>query len=95
MRLVIDMQGIQLSTSDSMSQTLRALFKALIRNRGEHDVVLALNGHMSDSIQPIRAEFEEYLQPQNIRIWYPPKPVKNSSSANQWRREVTQCIRPA
>jgi glycosyltransferase involved in cell wall biosynthesis len=94
MRIVIDMQGAQLESqfrgadADAMS-----LAQAVLRNRGEHEIVLALSGLLADTIEPIRAAFRDSLPPENARIWYAPGPTRDCQLGNAWRRKVAERIR--
>ena len=58
MRIVIDMQGAQTeSRFRGIGRYVLALTQALVRNRGEHEIILALNGLFDETIQPIRDTF--------------------------------------
>lgn len=96
MRIVIDMQGAQSeSRFRGIGRYTLALAQAIVRNRGEHDIFLALNGLLSDSIEPIRAAFAGLLPQENIRVWYAPVPVRECEPGNEWRGEVAERIREA
>ncbi|HQT03980.1 MAG TPA: glycosyltransferase [Thiotrichales bacterium] len=69
--------------------------QAIVRNRGEHEVVLALSGLFPDTIEPIRDAFEGLLPLENIRAWYAPGPVLEGEPGNEKRREVAELIREA
>jgi glycosyltransferase involved in cell wall biosynthesis len=69
--------------------------QAIVRNRGDHEIILALNGLFPDTIEPIRAAFDSLLPQENIRVWYVPGPVRDLESANEGRREVAEIIREA
>ena len=88
MRIVIDMQGAQSSGSRhrGIGRYTMALAQAMVRNRGEHEIVLALSGLFPESIEPIRAAFADLLPQEKIRVWYAPVPVNFHESANLARR---------
>ena len=69
--------------------------EAVIRNRGEHEVILALNGSLHQSIEPIRNAFEGLLSQENIRVWHSPIPHNNREPDNDTRREIAELIREA
>lgn len=93
MRIVIDMQGAQSSNRDrGIGRYTLSLTQAIARNRGEHEVVLALNGLFPDTIEPIRSAFDSVLPQENIRVWYAPGPVAALDSANDWRRESAERV---
>lgn len=96
MRIVIDMQGAQAeSRYRGIGRYSMALAQAIVRNRGEHEVVLALNGNLSDSIRPIRQAFAHLLPQDNIRLWFAPGPIRASDSESASRRKVAELIREA
>lgn len=94
MRIVIDMQGAQSSSSwnRGIGRYTMSLVFAIIRNRGEHEVFLALNGAFPESISRIRASFADCLPRDSIRIWYSPTPTAGIHSANDWRRQSGELI---
>lgn len=96
MRIVLDLQGAQgdgrfhRTGHDSL-----ALALAIARNRGEHEIVLALNGLFPDTIESVRALFHGVLPQENIRVWHAPGPVRACEPGNGWRREIAERIREA
>ncbi len=96
MRIVIDMQGAQTeSRFRGIGRYTLAFAQAVVRNRGEHEVLLALSGLFPDTIEPIRAAFEGLLPQENIRVWHAVGPVNDEDPSNQERREVAEVMREA
>jgi len=97
MRIVIDMQGAQSigSRSRGIGRYTRSLAKAIIRNRGGHEVLLALNGLFPETIEPIRAAFAGLLPQDNIRVWQTMGRVSSNDVNNEWRRQVAELTREA
>ena len=96
MRIVIDMQGAQTeSRFRGIGRYTLAFAQAIVRNRGEHEVLLALSGLFPDTIEPIRAAFEGLLPQENIRVWHAPGPVREEDPNNHSRREVAELVREA
>ncbi len=96
MRIVIDMQGTQTeSRFRGIGRYTTSFGKAVVRNRDEHEIILALSGLLPDTIEPIRAAFDGLLPQDNIRVWHAPGPVKDIHPANESRREVAELIREA
>ncbi|MEN6587088.1 MAG: glycosyltransferase [Sulfuricella sp.] len=94
MRVVIDMQGAQTeSRYRGIGRYTLSLAQAIARNRGEHEIILALSGLFPDTIESIRAAFDGLLPQENIRVWYAPGPVREWEPGNDWRREVAERIR--
>jgi glycosyltransferase involved in cell wall biosynthesis len=96
MRMVIDMQGAQSeSRFRGIGRYTLSLALAIARNRGEHEIILALSGLFPERIEPIRAAFDGLLPQENIRVWHAQGPVRECEPANRWRREVAERIREA
>lgn len=96
MRIVIDMQGAQTeSRFRGIGRYTVALAQGIVRNRGKHEVILALSGLFPDTIEPIRAEFDSLLPQESIRVWHAPGPVREGEAGNTWRRQVAELIREA
>lgn len=94
MRLVIDLQGAQTASRHrGIGRYSVSLAQALVRNRGEHEVIIALNGLFSDTIEPIRAAFDGLLSQENIRVWNVPGRVMEQEIDNQIRRQVAELVR--
>lgn len=96
MRIVIDMQGAQTeSRFRGIGRYSLSLAQGIVRNRGEHEVYLVLNGMLGDSIDSIRTAFIGLLPQSHIRVWYAEGPVADSGPANLARRQVAERIRQA
>jgi glycosyltransferase involved in cell wall biosynthesis/SAM-dependent methyltransferase len=89
MRLVIDMQGAQSASSRfrGIGRYTLALTRAMVRHRGQHEIILCLSGLFPDSIAVLREAFSELLSPENIQVWQAPGPVnaRNPDNAERWR----------
>lgn len=97
MRIVIDLQGAQSSGSRhrGIGRYSLSLAQAIARNRGGHEVLIALNGLFADTIAPIRLAFAGLLPPESLRVWHSPGPVSHSDGGNQWRRKTAELLREA
>jgi len=96
MRIVIDMQGAQTeSRFRGIGRYSLSLTNEIVKQRGEHEIIIALNGLFPETIEPIRSEFDGLLPQENIRVWYTPGPVRECESNNKWRRQAAECIREA
>lgn len=94
MRLVIDLQGAQASNRHrGIGRYSLSLVQGLVRNRGEHEVFIALNGLFPDTIELIRAAFDRLLPQDNIRVWMAPGPVNALDAAHDARRQVAELLR--
>lgn len=96
MRIVIDMQGAQTeSRYRGIGRYTVALTQAIVRNRGEHEIILVLNGLFPDTIEPVRAAFEGLLPQSNIRVWYAAGPIREAEAGNESRRRAAELVREA
>lgn len=96
MRIVIDMQGAQTASRfRGIGRYTVSFAKALVRNRGDHEIILALSGLFPETIQPIRDAFRELLPQENIRVWFVPGPTRELDESNQKRRDVAELVREA
>lgn len=94
MRIVIDMQGAQAGNGQrGIGRYTLSLSMAIARARGQHDIVLALNGALPAWIEHIRATFAGLLPPDAIRVWDCPVPVASAEPANDWRRQSAELLR--
>ena len=93
MRIVIDMQGAQtVSRFRGIGRYTLNFVKALARNRGRHEIYLALNGLFKDTIEPIRVAFDELLPQENIRVFSVSGPVREIDPRNKYRRESAELL---
>lgn len=96
MRIVIDLQSAQIDCAlHRLDSPALLLAQALVRQRGEHEVLLALSGLLPDTIEMVRAAFDGLLPQRHIRVWQAPGPVCGSEPANTWRRAVAERVREA
>jgi glycosyltransferase involved in cell wall biosynthesis len=97
MRIVIDMQGAQTTGSRNrgIGRYSLSLALAMVRNRGENEILLALNGLFPNTIETIRAAFDGFLPQENIRVWSAVTPVSSNNKANNWRRQSAELVREA
>lgn len=97
MRIVIDLQAAQSTGSRTrgIGRYSLSLALAIARNRGEHEVLIALNGLFPGTIEPIRAAFDGLLPQENIRVWSAVSPVASIDTDNDWRRNSAELVREA
>ena len=94
MRIVIDLQGAQTeSRHRGIGRYSLSLALAMVRNRGKHEILIALSGLFPDTVEPIRAEFDGLLPQENILLWQAPTPVCTKEHDNFWRHNVAERIR--
>lgn len=96
MRLVIDLQGAQAASRErGIGRYSLQLAQALARNRGNHELLIALNGAFAETIEAIRAAFEGLLPQNKIIVWEAPSPVSGIDPVNVQRRQIAERVREA
>ena len=92
MRIVLDLQGAQTaSRTRGIGRYTTAFATALVRNRGEDEIILALNGLFPETIEPIREAFRGLLPRDHIRVWEAPGPIA-AGAGNEPRRRRAELI---
>jgi glycosyltransferase involved in cell wall biosynthesis len=96
MRVVIDFQGGQSeSRSRGIGRYSLSLLKAILRNKGEHEIIVVLSNAFSETIEPIRQELDGLIDQKNIRVWSAVWPVRECDERNGWRREAAELVHAA
>lgn len=95
MRVVIDLQGVQSpgSRHRGIGRYSLAVAEAMVRQAGEHEVWLALNGAIPDTIESLRAAFDTLIPQQRIVTWDAVAPVGDLETSNIWRRQTSEVLR--
>jgi glycosyltransferase involved in cell wall biosynthesis len=87
------MQGAQTASRfRGIGRYTLALVQEMARQRGEHEMLLALNAAYADTIEPIRAAFVELLPFDAIRVFEVPSPVGGHDAANDARRKAAELM---
>jgi len=97
MRILIDLQAGQShgSRNRGIGRYSLALVKAMVRQKGEHEIIIGLSDCFPEAIDAIRGEFKGLLPQDNIRVWNSLKEVASWTDANNWRRHSMQKMREA
>lgn len=96
MRIVIDLQGAQTeSRFRGIGRYSLAFARAVVKHRGDHEVILALNGMLGESVDQIRAVFEPLLPKECVRVWSAPGPVRSELVGADERRQRAEFVREA
>ncbi len=95
MRIVIDLQGAQtpFSRNRGVGRYTIELAKAMAQNPMGHEIILALNGAFPDTIESIRAEFDETLPQENIKVWQQFFDTATLKLENAWREKAGKILR--
>jgi glycosyltransferase involved in cell wall biosynthesis len=96
MRIVIDLQGAQCgSRNRGIGRYSLNLVLGMCRNRGAHEILIALSDLFPDTIESLREVFHGILPPTAIRVWSSPPSVAWSDPENSHRRKSAELIREA
>ncbi len=95
MRLVLDLQACQTSGSRfrGIGRYSAALAVAMLRQAGEHECWIALNGAFPASVDAVRKDFANLVAPERIRVWNPIGAVEACDPANTGRRRLAEVLR--
>ena len=96
MKIVVDLQGAQTeSRYRGIGRYSLALAQAMAQRPRGHDIWLALNALLPESVEPIRAAFDSLIPQEKILVWQAVGPVADARPGNRWRRETGECLREA
>lgn len=94
MRIVIDLQGAQTeSRYRGIGRYSMSLAKAIVRNAGDHEIIIALSDSFPDTIMPIRNEFKGLVPKEKIVVFSMPGPIAEVDPNNSSRSRVAELIR--
>jgi glycosyltransferase involved in cell wall biosynthesis len=94
MRIVIDLQAAQLLGQDALldGQAL-AFARSVLEHRGEHEILVALNGGLPDTIETIRSVLDDVADQANIVVWHAPTANVSDAASHVATRAVAGLIR--
>lgn len=94
MRLIIDGQGAQsLSRNRGIGRYCRSLVQAMAAEPRGHEVVLVLNGGLTDTLEECRESVAGVLAPDAIRLWQGPGRQAAGEPGNDGRRRAAEHVR--
>ncbi|HEY5892370.1 MAG TPA: glycosyltransferase [Chthoniobacterales bacterium] len=94
MRIVLDLQGCQLWQARDWNRAIYALSlsKAIVLHSAEkHEIWLALNGGIANTVEPIRAAFDPLIPQERIVVWQP-GPVDVDDVSDSLARRVAERV---
>lgn len=93
MLIVIDLQGLQNgSRGRGIGRYVKSLTRAIIRNRGPHEIFLMVNALFQDSIEGIISEFDDLIPRENIIVFYGVGPASELEPQNHWRQVASELM---
>jgi glycosyltransferase involved in cell wall biosynthesis len=94
MKLVVDLQGAQsASRRRGIGRYSLALAAAMARRADGHEIWIALNAALIDTIEELRAAFDALMPQERIVVWEAPTPAAEADPANEWRRRTGEILR--
>lgn len=94
MRIVIDFQGAQTASRfRGIGRYTLALVQGMLRNAGEHEIWLALNGALEEPIAGIRAAFDGLIPQERICVFQIPEPAADMEPRNAVRHQCAELLR--
>ncbi len=94
MKILIDLQGAQTgSRFRGIGRYSMSLTKGILRNAGDHEIIIALSDLLPESIESIREELSPLISQDSIFIWEGVGPTSEIHKENQWRRGASELIR--
>jgi glycosyltransferase involved in cell wall biosynthesis len=96
MKIVVDLQGAQNeSRHRGIGRYALAFVRALIRNKGAHEVVVLLSDLFPESLAYTQDALGEQRAQCTIKIWSGIGPTDLREPENHWRKEVSELLREA
>jgi O-antigen biosynthesis alpha-1,2-mannosyltransferase len=94
MRIVIDLQGSQnTSRQRGIGRYSLALSKAIARNRGNHEIFIALNGLFPETIDEMKDSFSGLMPDHHFIVFNATGPVDELNPENYWRVRTSEFVR--
>ncbi|MFA5171069.1 MAG: glycosyltransferase family 1 protein [Sulfuriferula sp.] len=94
MRIVIDLPRVQgTNSTHGIEPASLAFAQAMLRNCGKHEVIIAVNNILSDTVEPVRAALKRLLPQENIRVWNTSDLVTPFNTDNVWLSRAAKLIR--
>ncbi|MBZ9566130.1 glycosyltransferase [Modicisalibacter tunisiensis] len=91
MRIIVDMQGAQAqSRKRGIGRYTLALIRALIRQGGDHEIILVFNELFEESIKDLWPEFQSWLGIERLHVWSVPAPVRKIDGENESRWKAAE-----
>lgn len=94
MKLLIDLQGCQTASQfRGIGRYSAALAQGIVRNAGEHEIVLLANGAFSEGIESLRAQFLPHVSERNFIVFDSERPVAEIDPGNAVRARLAEIER--
>ena len=96
MKIVVDLQGAQNeSRHRGIGRYALAFVRALIRNKGTHEIVVLLSDLFPESLAYAQDALAEQRAHCTIKVWSGIGPTDLRKLGNHWRKDVSELLREA
>ncbi len=96
MKIVVDLQGAQNeSRTRGIGRYALAFVKALIRNKGTHQIVVLLSDLFPDSLAEVLASLSAQREQYILKVWSGIGPTDQRKPENLWRQQASELLREA
>lgn len=94
MRIVLDLQACQSpSRLRGIGRYSLELAKAMACRPRGHEIVVTMNGALSDTVEPIRTAFDGLVPWENMVVWSQPAGVSFLTGESWWRIQAAEAVR--
>ena len=96
MKIVVDLQGAQNeSRARGIGRYALAFVKALIRNKGGHQIVVLLSDLFPESLSQVQESLSAERELCTVAVWSGIGPTDQRKPENLWRQQVSELLREA
>ena len=96
LRLVLDLRACQAPAGGGERGAFALSFaRSFAVAAGEHEVFVALDGSLSDSIPALKEALAGVVLPERVVVYSLPRPAGGASAAGPWRRHAAAAMRRA
>jgi glycosyltransferase involved in cell wall biosynthesis len=96
MKIVVDLQGAQNeSRTRGIGRYALAFVKALIRNKGQHKIIVLLSDLFPDSLSAVQTSLTTEREQYTVEVWSGIGPTDQRKPENLWRQQASELLREA
>jgi len=93
MRILIDPQGaLSLSRNRGIGRYTRELIKGIVRNSGEHQILIVLNMLFPTQARAFKNEFSSLIPDKNFIPFYGVSPNNELNRDNEWNKKTSELM---
>jgi len=96
MRILIDLQACQAENKNrGIGRYAMSLVEEMCANNRGHEILISLNGGLTDNILHIRSRLGKYIPAENFKIWYPSGRSAYINQGEKWFRQSSELLHEA